>query len=150
MTAEEILQDVMDRLAVAVFQVGTEITGEVIEAYNESIDMFYNDYTPKKYDRTYSTYKASDNGANNYISASGTSVNMRCGIMLYPENLGSPYKDPASVVYPRTFQGGIHGFPRIATLPPQYVFGPWMDAEAASAKGRILALLQGGGSYSLS
>ena len=84
--------------------------------FESSIEGFYNDYTPVRYRRTYSTYLASDmyNDMNNYTfnpveGGDGAEI----GLHASSSNLGNPYRaHDTEWVFKRTFEKGIHGFTR--------------------------------------
>lgn len=94
-----------------------ELTYQIEAAYESTIDEFYKDYSPNNgdpwyYDRTYSTYLASD-GYDNLFSYETHPDVYVAGINVSPDNIyGKPYAYPADYVFGRTFEKGIHGINR--------------------------------------
>ena len=96
------------------------------EAYGKAIDRFYHNYTPHYYDRTYSTYMASDlsdmwgwnTGGTGFIGESQYFKNVRqlsknryyVALNVDYRNIGpNPYNEPLDYVFERTYVEGIHG-----------------------------------------
>lgn len=107
----------MNEIKKRVNSVIDDIAYDLVEAiqvnYDKAIDLFYNDYDPWYYDRTYSTYMASDgeNGVSNLFNIKSTDAGFEitAGITVDSSRLGRPYKDPTDYVFKRTWQWGIHG-----------------------------------------
>lgn len=96
----------------SVQELAEETLFEIEQTYESAIDMFYSDYDPLYYNRTYSTYEASS-GYDYLFSSENLKKNgdiFDVGINIGKENLdGNPYnaKD-ADWVINRTLKG-IHG-----------------------------------------
>ena len=103
----------------AIKEVAKQLTEELHEKYVNVITKFYEDYPkPVLYKRTYSTYKATDYDMQGE-SLAGPSAEKVPGYVgginvdayyIWHHVGGSPYRQPASYVFERTFAKGIHGF----------------------------------------
>jgi hypothetical protein len=95
------------------------LTREIETAYESAINKFYADYTPSLYDRTYSTYAASDHymDKGNVITSGNDLI---AGITVASDNIpGEPYYKywgkhkgrpmNKNYVFSRTYEKGIHG-----------------------------------------
>lgn len=103
-------------------RVAEEAAQDIQNAYELSIDEFYKSYEPRRYRRTYSTYKASSgygkNGKNLVIQTGEYAY--EAGIMVNPSYIpGTPYyhyvngvKTPQDTgfIFGNTFDEGLHGF----------------------------------------
>ncbi len=119
---------------------GNQITREIQEMWDSAVAAFYSAYSPRQYMRTGNTYNASDKGANNFCTVSGTKVTVRCGILVDSSFMDDVYiNDDVSTVFSNTYTGGIHGNSWIAvTTPPQSIFEPWFFSMIGSFVSRIL------------
>ena len=91
-------------------RVAAEITEEIQVLYNQTIDEFYAQYSPRRYQRTLSTYHGSDSyrtlhdpirEGDGYLA----------GISVSPDNIpGDPYRADKDWVFERTFVKGYHGY----------------------------------------
>lgn len=96
----------------SVQELAEEVVFDTQLIYEHAIDMFYKDYTPLWYRRTYSTFAASS-GANGVF----TPHNIRnmgayweTNITIDSNNIvGHPYRADTDWVFTRTFLKGIHG-----------------------------------------
>lgn len=107
------MDEIKRRVSSIVNDIGYDLAEAIQINYDKAIDLFYNDYEPWYYDRTYSTYMASDgeNGVSNLFNIKSTDAGFEitAGITVDSSRLGQPYKDPADYVFKRTWQWGIHG-----------------------------------------
>lgn len=89
-----------------------ELTFQIEHAYECAIDNFYNSYTPSWYNRTYSTYLASDRYDSIYDSPlKKIGEAYEAGININSKNIGkNPYRADKEWVLERTFEKGIHGY----------------------------------------
>lgn len=94
----------------AIATLAEDVTFQIESAYETAISMFYKDYDPLYYDRTYSTYLGSDkyddpfgyqHYGDSYFSGIGVSASY------IP---GNPYNAYKEWVFNRTYYKGIHGF----------------------------------------
>jgi len=101
----------------SVQELAEEMYRQIEGLYESAIDMFYADYDPLWYRRTYATYEASSGAGFDYT---GNVINMgnhwSAGIQIDPSFIsGEPYKRAngkgadKSWVFNRTFNKGIHG-----------------------------------------
>lgn len=111
-------KSVKKAIRAAIKDVAKEITEELHEKYRSIITEFYEHYpNPRVYNRTYSTYRATDydiageslagvpaERGNGYVG--GINVD---AYYIWHHVGGTPYKQPVSYVFERTFAGGIHG-----------------------------------------
>ena len=94
-----------------------EVSFEIESAYEHTIDLFYEDYGPNDgkpwfYDRTESTYLASNGYDNPFspINVQQFGDSFFSGIGVSASNIpGNPYKIYKDWVFYRTFYKGIHG-----------------------------------------
>ena len=90
------------------------ILHEIERNYEDVVDKFYQDYTPRSYRRTYSTYLASDAYSGKYElrqNLTGDLAIMHVGIKVSTKNIsGNPYLlgDKAQI-FENTFVYGHHG-----------------------------------------
>lgn len=98
----------------AIEKTARRIGREIEKAYEAEIKRFYDDYDPISYERTYSTWWASD-GYRNYPSWNKYLGNLQyeAGIVVDPMNIqnkkGHPYRATTMWVFDRTWRLGIHG-----------------------------------------
>lgn len=102
----------------AIKDVAKQLTEEIHEKYQSIITKFYEHYPkPVLYDRTYSTYRATDYdlageslagpAAEKVVSSIG-GINVDAYYIWHHVG-GNPYRQPTSYVFERTFAKGIHG-----------------------------------------
>lgn len=89
-----------------------DIVEELEIIWENSIDQFYFHYDQSWYQRTHSTYKASDafNDINNHFFSPIDNDGAEIGIHVSSDNLGSPYKADTEWVFTRVFEKGYHGY----------------------------------------
>lgn len=99
--------DIKKKFNKAISEMADEVTFQIDSAYETVIDKFYNDYTPKWYDRTYSTYEA----ARPLYDFMHIGDSYWAGIQVDSANIlsANPYKMPKNWVFDRTFYKGVHG-----------------------------------------
>ncbi len=108
----DIKKDIKKRYMRALDNLAEELSFEIENAYETIIERFYNDYSPISYNRTYSTYLASDSFENpfSYTQMGNTYFS---GINIDPSFInGKPYRADTGWVFERTFEKGIHGINR--------------------------------------
>ena len=87
------------------------IAFEIESAYERIINKFYEDYKPLYYQRTYSTYSASDIYGDIFRGVKSTSNGYQIGISVSSSYIdGDPYEMNKEDVFHRTFVEGVHGF----------------------------------------
>ena len=107
---EMIKADIEQKFQLACVEMAAEMTWRIESAYESVIQSFYDDYTPKFYDRTYSTYQAS-NRYDDPFGFTPVGNGYEAGIIVDHENIpGRPYRADKHWVFTRTFNEGIHGF----------------------------------------
>lgn len=110
----DIVKDTKKRYSKAIEEMAEEVAYEIEKSYESVIDMFYSDYTPRIYQRTYSTYLGSNaynDIFNNGVIQYGNSY--FAGINVSSSNIpGNPYEAYKGWVFDRTFYKGIHGINR--------------------------------------
>lgn len=109
---DSIRKDIEKKYNIALKELAEEMSYQIESAYETVIDKFYDDYSPKYYDRSYSTYIGSDhfNDMFNYQQLGDTYL---AGINVSGSNIpGSPYRADTDWVFDRTFYKGIHGINR--------------------------------------
>jgi len=95
---------------IALASMAAEMTWRIESAYETVIQSFYDEYTPKYYRRTYSTYLASDK-YNDPFGFTSIESGYESGIGVDHENIpGRPYRASRNWVFTRTFAEGIHGY----------------------------------------
>ena len=110
MAKSAIYKKIIKQYESAIKQVAEEVSFQVESAYESVIDMFYNDYTPRWYERTGSTYRASDH-VDDMSKITKVGDEYLSGIIVDSENInGNPYRADTDWVFERTFVRGIHGF----------------------------------------
>ena len=116
---EQIKNDIRKVMKSALRKTAIELNYMIEEIYEQAIDAFYDSYDPKYYDRTFSTYKAS-NLYENYAKQENPipmGEGFVAGIEVTSDNIpGKPYnrskKDKPNKtewVFNRTYTKGIHG-----------------------------------------
>lgn len=121
-----------------------EIAFEIQSHYDDCIQLFYKDYDPKFYNRTYNTYYASD-GAEDVskcyqIIDGGDKVTIRAGIQVGWFFMNDWYlHDSPEYVFPRTWELGIHGTSSIKVMSPspKERMDKWFDLFAGDNGGLI-------------
>lgn len=112
-----VMKDFKPAIRKALKETAEELAFEIENAYEKAIDAFYDDYDPRSYDRTYSTYLAStgyndpfspknvrEDGEDSYLA--GIHVSAR----YMPKK---PYRAKNKFwVFQRTYEKGIHGVNR--------------------------------------
>lgn len=116
---EKIKNDINKTMKIALKQTAIELNYMIEEIYERAIDAFYDSYNPKYYDRTLSTYKASDLWENPTKQQNPIPMGegFIAGIEVSSDNIpGHPYnKSPKDKpnktewVFNRTYVKGIHG-----------------------------------------
>lgn len=107
---EDIKIDIESKYNLAVAELAAEITFQIQAAYETVVQSFYEDYTPRWYDRTYSTYEASDH-AEDPFKTTPIEGGFNAGINVDPSFItGKPYRADTAWVFDRTFGQGIHGY----------------------------------------
>ena len=117
MNAKEIESDMKEKVKLCLSDAAYEISFEIEKAYESAIDAFYASYTPRLYDRSYSTYEGSDSHSNykkhipetKDMKEIGNIIEATAGIKVSSEYVNAPYKDPIDYVFERTYLRGIHG-----------------------------------------
>ena len=96
----------------SVEEMAQEVLIKIEYMYETAIDLFYADYNPLYYNRTYSTYEGSS-GAKDLFSPQniyGSDNNWTAGIIVDPSFINNkPYRADTDWVFERTFVKGIHG-----------------------------------------
>ena len=107
---EDIRIDIENRFNMAVADMASQVTEQIETAYEGIIQSFYDDYTPRWYDRTYSTYEASDH-IDDMFKTVPIENGFEAGINVDPSFIsGKPYRADTEWVFDRTFGKGIHGY----------------------------------------
>lgn len=107
---EDIRIDIENRYNMAIADMASQVTEQIEAAYETVIQSFYDDYTPRWYDRTYSTYEASDH-ADDIFKTTPIDNGFEAGIKIDPSFInGKPYRADTAWVFDRTFGKGIHGY----------------------------------------
>ena len=107
---EDIKIDIESRFNMAIADMASQITEQIETAYETVIQSFYDDYTPRWYDRTFSTYEASDH-IDDMFKITPIENGYNAGINIDPSFIkGSPYRADTAWVFDRTFGKGIHGY----------------------------------------
>lgn len=107
---EDIRVDIESKFNMAVADMAADLTFQIQSAYETVIQSFYDDYTPRWYQRTYSTYEASDH-ADDPFKYTPISGGAEAGILVDPSFItGKPYRADTAWVFDRTFGKGIHGY----------------------------------------
>lgn len=102
--------EIEQKFNMALASMAAEMTWRIESAYESVVQSFYDEYTPKYYDRTYSTYLASDK-YNDPFGFTPLSDGYESGIGIDHENIpGNPYRADKHWVFTRTFAEGIHGY----------------------------------------
>lgn len=128
---EKEMETLRKNIMVGLYNAAVEIEARLREAYVYAIDRFYDDYYPKKYERTYSTYAAADfiNSPEDLWYSGGHKVEAGYGashvrrtdkgydakIEISSDFIpGNPYRAKAGKewVFGRTWEKGIHGYTR--------------------------------------
>lgn len=118
---EEIDEELKGKLHKAINLAAVELATEIEIAWERVIDEFYEHYTPVWYQRTYSTYKASDGYSeigSGYFAPYIRKINrdrktnkITVGITVSADNIpGDPYEANKDWVFERTFEKGYHGY----------------------------------------
>lgn len=100
------MDDALEKIAV-------EVGYEIEELYESVIEQFYNDYHPRRYRRTFSSFLGSDSYAlmqDPVMQDDGYIV----GVSVSPNTIpGEPYRAKKDWVFERTFRKGYHGYKNI-------------------------------------
>lgn len=125
-TNEKIIEEINEAVRQGIVEGLKVVAHQLADAYGRAIDRFYDDYNPHVYERTYSTYKASDlsdmwgwnTGSSGYVGESVWFKNIRrlsknkyyVALNIDYRNIGNnPYNSPLDYVFERTYVKGIHG-----------------------------------------
>lgn len=134
MTADEIKEDVLNKIKAKIAEAAYDISSEIEGQYESCIDAFYRSYTPMIYDRNYNLYNASSGSKDTSTEIEiGTSNNImwfQAGIRVQSSRLGEPYKDPADYVFHRSYYYGIHGTIKtggLMVVPPERLMDLWFE-----------------------
>ena len=113
-------EEIDEMVKKAIKRTAIELSSEIEIAWERVIDEFYEDYTPIWYNRTYSTYKASDGyseiGSGNFVPyikniRRNKHGNILVGITVSSDYIpGNPYEADKDWVFERTFEKGYHGY----------------------------------------
>lgn len=114
-------EEIDEMIRKAIKRTAQELSSEIEIAWERVIDEFYAHYMPSWYQRTYSTYKASDGyseiGSGNFvphlknISRDRKTKEITVGITVSADYIpGDPYKADTDWVFERTFEKGYHGY----------------------------------------
>lgn len=114
---EMIRKDIEEKYNKAVEEIAREVTYQIELAYESMISRFYNEYTPRRYNRTLSTIKASDRW-NDIRGFTPMGDVFMSGINVGYENIPDidghqPYHADTDWVFKRTYEEGIHGYFKI-------------------------------------
>lgn len=110
---DRIRENIERRYKKAVLAVAEEVTAQIQTAYVSAVAKFYAEFTPNSYNRTFSTFTASDHYPS-LNTAPPYDNGFEAGIRVGPENIdGNPYRADKEWVFERTFVEGIHGYTRI-------------------------------------
>lgn len=126
-TRRTIEQIILDDFYNAVGEAAQELTFEIQEAYEKSVDEFYKAYNPCLYKRTENTYRASDHFNQSWVEKESqkTSYGYLAGITISSNyikpnggeeyigglmSIHERYDDVMDFVFGRSFKKGIHGF----------------------------------------
>lgn len=108
---EQIKSDIEKKFYMACATLASDTTFLIESAYESIIDSFYDDYTPRVYNRTYSTYLLSDRYNDPFGFDTVDDNIFNSGIVVDSDNItGNPYRADKDWVTGRTFEQGIHGF----------------------------------------
>lgn len=108
---EVIKAEIETKFNAAIIDMAAETTFLIEAAYESVVQSFYDDYTPRVYQRTYSTYLGSDRYNDPFGFTPVGDDAYEAGINVDPANIpGNPYRAKKEWVFPRTFEEGIHGF----------------------------------------
>lgn len=111
MTLEEFRIDIENKFNMACADMAAETTYAIEYAFESVVQSFYDEYDPKYYSRTYSTYMASSKWNDPFGFTPVDNNIFESGIEVDSENIpGSPYRADKHWVFTRTFNEGIHGF----------------------------------------
>ena len=118
-------------------EIKNEVHFEIEKHYEKYIQEFYDNYTPDFYERTFSTYEASDSIDSVYTS---TKKGDRIGIIVSSEHMPlncyhwknyDPLKaDGMSLtehIFTNTFEHGGHGFETYDKVSPQIKMDSWFN-----------------------
>lgn len=135
MTAEEIKEDILNKIKDKLLKAAYDISFEIENNYETCIDAFYCSYTPIFYDRGYNLYNASS-ASNNISNEIICEVNhntawFQAGIRVSSSRIGDPYNDPADYVFERSYYYGIHGTIKtggLMVVSPERLMDLWFDS----------------------
>lgn len=102
MTSEEIQKDIEEKIKKALHQAAEQIAEDTQDLYDSTIDWFYDEYSPKYYNRSYDLYKT----CKKVIGQTGDGI--YAGIRLNPQKI-HPTHDSPEYVFKGAFEMGIHG-----------------------------------------
>ena len=112
---DKFMQKIKQKYKEAVREMAEEVAFQIEKSYESAISKFYEDYDPRYYERTYSTYL----GSNAYNDIFNQGVQQFGNVFLAGINVdstnipGNPYRAQNKAwVFDRTFYKGIHGINR--------------------------------------
>ena len=106
----KLLKELNKKMNIAMKNMAEELAFQIEELYENAIQMFYEDYNPRYYNRTYSTYEGSSGAHSPLDTVLPTNNGYQTGIIVDSANIsGDPYNADKDWVFPRTFEQGIHG-----------------------------------------
>ena len=124
-----IKSDIESKLNAATKEIAEEVTFQIEKAYETVVESFYNEYTPRSYDRLFATYWGSTRFDDEFgVDPAGE--DFIAGIEVDPSNINKhyetdgvgkrkktggsgPYRADTDWVFRRTYLEGIHGFFRV-------------------------------------
>lgn len=142
---EAVRADIEKRYNDAMVKMAEEMTYQIESAYESVVQQFYNEYTPRSYDRTYSTYLGSDK-YNNLFGYTPIENGYESGIIVDSNNIpGNPYRAEKDWVFERTFSEGIHGYFKVEYeqwMNERFKKYKWSKKKTAREKERIEKMLK--------
>ena len=107
----QVQAEIESKFYMACVTMASDTTHLIESAYEAVIESFYDDYTPRVYKRTGSTYLASDKAFDSMGFTPVDNETFDAGITVDSNNIpGNPYRANKDWVFQRTFEQGIHGY----------------------------------------
>lgn len=109
---KSLFTEIQHKQRMALKHTAKRITEEIQNEFKETTTEFYEEYAPRSYRRTYSTYALSDKGAKSpEVIGKDTFIG---GIEVNSSYIGgNPYKADLDWVVDRTWNKGYHGSPKV-------------------------------------
>ena len=144
---DEVRKEVYESMYIHLNEIMKDAASDIENHFESVVDMWYEAYDPKYYNRTYDTFYASSAFNSGFDPTHSVSSNRpldknykvtktddgfeaEAGILVSYGFMHGYYDDPVSFVFPRTWEKGIHGTLKTGgrTTPPKSMMDKWFKS----------------------